>query len=104
MYHRWFSSKPRPWSLPGNAWLKFVIIAVTEDSLRIRAPRELPPFRNVGASPAGSSAVLKTPACPATPPSDQAFSSCTEPHTIPRGGDDWYSVAAIRGFFFGSGL
>ena len=41
-------------------------------------------------------AVEKTPAWPATPPSDHAFSSCTSPHTIPRAGVAWYSVAAVR--------
>lgn len=42
-----------------------------------------------------SLAVEKTPAWPATPPRDQAFSSCTSPQTIPRAGELWYSVAAV---------
>ncbi len=51
-----------------------------------------------------SFAVLNTPACPATPPSDHAFSSCTLPRTIPRGGLASYSVAAIRFSFDAGGL
>ncbi len=51
-----------------------------------------------------SAAVENTPACPATPPSDQAFSSCTWPRTMPRGGVAWYSVAAIRSSLLAGGL
>ncbi len=63
-----------------------------------------PPLMMVCASTARSSAVEKTPACPATPFSDQAFSSCTLPRTMPRAGEVWYSVAAIRSSSDAGGL
>ena len=70
----------------------------------MRASPYVPPLSMVWARTARSSAVEKTPACPATPPSDQAFSSCTSPRTMPRGGAVWYSVAAIRSSSDAGGL
>ena len=104
MYQIWSSSKPRPCESPGNAWLKFCSISRTLFPLRMRWPLYVPPLRIVWASTARSSTVEKTPAWPATPPSAQAFSSCTWPHTMPRAGLVWYSVAAIRGSSPAGGL
>jgi hypothetical protein len=39
MYHRWFSSKPRPWSSPGKSPLKFVMRSATLLRLRTLSPR-----------------------------------------------------------------
>jgi len=61
----------------------------------IRRPSSVPPPSAIRANRATSPAVAKRPACGATPPIANAFSSCTSPRTTrPRHGSS--SVGAIR--------
>ena len=71
---------------------------------RMRVPSSVPPFSSMRQKSERSAAVLKSPACPATPPMRRAVGSCTTPRSIGGSGPSHgqpsgvhFSVGAMRG-------
>ena len=93
--------RPRTFRSPGD--VACVVIFATASGDRIRTPRYTPPSRSMRLKIARSAAVLKRPACPATPPIRRAVGSWTVPRSIDMSGP-WQgqpsgvqlSVGAIR--------
>ena len=82
--------------------MRTVKVAIVS-GVKIFADPRVPPSRYICAKRARSSAVLKRPAWPDTPPIAKAFSSCTSPCTcFWRHGSN--SVGAIRGRSAAGGL
>ena len=75
-------SQPRPRTGCIVAGVAGRIIFATVSGDSTRAPFQLPPASSIRAKVARSSPVLKSPACPATPPIRLAVGSWTTPRSI----------------------
>ena len=95
-------SQPSPRTARISPGVDGDVIRATVAGDRIRAAPSRPPFRSIRQKRERSAAVLKSPACPATPSMRRAVGSCTTPRrnvdpehghaSIPQA-----SVGAIRG-------
>ena len=96
-------SQPSPRTFCSFGPLAGDVIFATASGDRIRTPLWLPPFRSMRQKIDRSAAVLKRPACPATPAMRRAVGSWTTPRSICMSGP-WqghpygvhFSVGAIR--------
>jgi hypothetical protein len=83
--------------MPGGVCTLVIILTVS--GLKMRTPSNSPMLSIMRAKRAMSGAVVKRPACPATPPMKRAVGSCTVPRSMTP---SVISVGAMRGILDGA--